>query len=320
MAYNLHDYAQVEKSPLRAGIIDVFRRESVLMNELSFENSDTLSIQLTRTKGLPTVGWRKIGGTFSESKATFEPVQERVFDCGGFIDVDKLLVEAASIVNQRAIQTDAFITALAYQFQDYFINGDPTVEPDGFTGLKYRIMTWETGQHVNATSGLDISPDATGLAANQLRFITYVNQLIHKCDGHSCDMLLMNSSAYLALQAALTGSGLLSTTEDNYARKIPTWGVGGPKIIDVGVKADQSTDIITDLEDEDGVGSGPATSIYAVKMGDKFVKGFQLYGIDAKDIGLLESGVAYRTVVDWPLGIYHVNPRSFARLSGIIAA
>jgi hypothetical protein len=174
--------------------------------------------------------------------------------------------------------------------------------------------------NVEAGAGLDVSMDATGLAANQLKLISYVNQLIHKCDGHGCDMLLMNTSMYLALMSALTGSGLLSSTEDNYARKIPTWGVGGPKIIDVGVKADQSTNIILDTEDEDGVGTGPATSIYAVKLGDKFVKGFQLYGIDAKDIGLLESGVAYRTVVDWPLGIYHVNPRSFARLSGIIAA
>jgi len=37
-------------------------------------------------------------------------------------------------------------------------------------------------------------------------------------------------------------------------------------------------------------------------------------------VGLLESGAAYRTVVDWPIGIFAVNPRSFAQLSGVVAA
>jgi hypothetical protein len=120
----------------------------------------------------------------------------------------------------------------------------------------------------------------------------------------------------------LRQKGLYATTKDSFGRTIVTWGEGGPKIIDAGCKADQATNIITDVELTNGTAltGGTATSIYAVKLGDKFLKGFQLYSLEVDDIGKLESGIAFRTVIDWPLGIYTVSPRSIARLSGLVAA
>lgn len=321
MAYTLADYARLAPSDLVKGIVDVFRRESVVMDLMRFENHDQLSITVLRNKTLPSVSFRKIGGSFSESKGTIEPVQENVFDMGGYIDVDKLLVKSKQMVDQRALQTDFFLTSIAYQFQDYFINGDPTADPDGFSGLFYRINKYHTAQSTNE-NGLDVSPDATGLAANQVKLIDSMQKLIHLVEGHKADAIFCNDTFLLRLMAALRGSGLLDTTQDNYGRWVNTYGANGPMLYDIGVKADQSTKIILDTETNDGTAKtgGGATSCYAVKFGEKFLMGFQLYSIDANDIGLLESGVAFRTVVDWPVGLYITHPRSIARLSGIIAA
>lgn len=320
MSYTLADYARLADSDLKRGVVDIFRRESFAMDVLDWEDSDTLSIQAIRTKDLPTVGFRRINEPFSPSKGTVEPIQERVFDMGAKVDVDKLLVKAKSIVDQRALQTDMFTTALAYNFNDYFINGQPTVDEDGFTGLWYRIKNYVTAQ-VIAAGGLDVSPDSATLAASFQTLLDHLQSLIHKLDGHKADALFMNSTMYLRLMSALRQLNMYASTKDTYNRTIVTYGEGGPKIYDIGPKADQETEIITDTE-HDTTGAltgGNSTSIYALRTGEKYLMGFQLYGIDVNDVGLLESGEAYRTVIDWPVGLYHVHPRAFARLHGVIA-
>lgn len=321
MAYTLKDYAQLADTDLKKGVIDVFRREAIVADQMSFENVDSLAVTVIRTKKLPTVAFRKIGNSFSESKGEFEPISENLFQMGGYIDVDKVLVKSKTTVDQRAKQTDMFLTSISYMFNDYFINGDPTVDVDGFTGLYYRIWKYHAAQEVNA-GGLDISPDATGLTANQITLIDYMQKLFHKCDGHKADVAYCNDTLLLRLCSALRASGYLDTTQDNYGRWVETYGPNGPKLYDIGPKADQTTSIIGDVENTGGepLTSGTATSCYAVKYGENFLQGMQLYSPDTVDIGLLETGVAYRTVVDWPVGLLITNPRSIARLSGVVAA
>lgn len=322
MAYTLQDFAQLAgDNDLKKGVIDVFRREAIVMDQMSFEDVSTLSVQIQRTKSLPSVTWRKIGGTWSDSKATFEPVSDNLYQMGGKIDIDKVLVKAQGPVDQRAVHTDAYLTAIAYEFNDKFINGSPLIDEDAIAGMFYRIQTYFSGQHINE-NGLDVSPDSAGLAAAQITLIDELQRLIHKCDGHKADVIYSNETFLLRLCAALRGSGLLDTTQDNYDRWIFTYGANGPKLYDIGPKADQSTFIITNTELNNGTAltGGGATSCYAVKYGEKYLMGMQLYSIDVQDMGLLEDGVNYRTVVDWPVGIYIVNPRSVARMSGVIAA
>ena len=103
---------------------------------------------------------------------------------------------------------------------------------------------------------------------------------------------------------------------------MPTFGEGGPKIVDIGVKKDQSTLIMPNTELADGTATTGATftSIYALKFGDPFLKGWQFDSVSAEDIGMLENGVSYRSIIDWGCGIYFYNPRSIARIYDIQAA
>lgn len=318
MPYTLADYARVQKDPLKAGVVDIFRRESFMMEYLKWQSIDTLATQTLRTKSLPTPQWRMLNSGWVHTQADLEPVEERLFELGGMIDVDRLLVEAASVINQRAYQTESFTTAVAYSFNETFIDGDPLVDPNTFAGLRYRIARLPTTQTILA-GGLDISPG--GLAADQVRLVDLINEGIHTLDGHKGDCILVNSNTYLRMLAAIRDSGFLATTQDSYARTIYTWGEGGPKILDLGVARDGESLIIGNAETEDGSGiTGDVhTSIYMVKLGEKYLSGIQLRDLEVRDMGLLEDGVTFRTVLDWPVGLHLVNPRSLVRIVGLIS-
>jgi hypothetical protein len=325
MAYTLAEASDLMTDPLKKGVIDIFRRESFIMDKLSWEDAGTLSVKVIRTKTLPTVYWRKIGGAWTEGKGQVEEVEERVFDMGGYFDVDKLLVKAKNyITDQRALQTDFYTTALACEFNNQIIVGNPITNEDTLVGLWWRLKNvLPSTQTITNSTGLDISPDAASLSANNDAFLDQLTALTFAIDGHKPDLLLMNDTCYIRLISALRTKGLLNQNQDQYGRMIPTYGPGGPEIWDMGVQADQATRIIGNVELADGTAltGGGSTSIYAARLAEeKYLMGFQEYALDVQDVGLLQTGIAFRTVVDWPIGITHWHPRAIARMVGIIAA
>ncbi len=165
MPYTLADYARLAgDNMLKSGVIDILRVESPMMDYIPFENWDALSLEVIRTAKLPTVGTRQINATFSESKGETDVVTEHIVDIGGYIDVDKLLVRAKSVVDQRALQTQMYTRAVALKFNTLFIKGNPTSNPDEFAGLRYRLINLLPASQTIAGGGLDVSPDASGLA------------------------------------------------------------------------------------------------------------------------------------------------------------
>ncbi len=323
--YTLADFERLAKSSLTQGVIRAWREESLIMDKLPWKKVSTLDVEIVRTKTLPTTTWMDIGDSLTQAKGDFEPVKERIHKFGAKIDLPKEYDMADSIVNQRAIQTEMISRSLALGFNDKFINGDPTSSSKEIIGLWYRLKNLlEAGQSIDAGagSGLDISPDASGLAANMNTFLYKLDSLIHAVEGHKADALLMNSTCFLRIQAILREQNLLAPSKDMFGRTIVTWGAGGPQLVDMGYKADQSTAIIGNVELATGAAltGGASTSIYAVRWGEPHMAGFYLYDITVDDVGLLEDRVNKRTTIDWTPGIYHVNPRSIARMYGIIAA
>lgn len=327
MAYTLADYARLAASPLKAGVMEIMRETSRLMDVLSWEDATSLDIEVIRTEALPTITSRKIGGTFTESKGRVGKITERIVNVGAYIDFDKVLLAAKTVYDQKALQTKMFTQAIALHFNNLFINGGPSSDYDDLTGLRYRLINdLPAANTITNSTGLDVSPDATSLATNQGILIEQLHALCNVV-GYGAggpSHLLMNNTMKMRLEAALRASGALKTTKDAYGRKFPTFGDGGPEIVDVGPTdpLDLTTRIIGNVELADGtaITGGASTSIYAIKVGEEFLNGFQLYAPDVQDIGRLESGLADRIVIDWPLGIYHVSPFAFGRMVGVIAA
>jgi hypothetical protein len=323
MSFTLADFSRLATQPLKKAVIDIFRRESFMLETLSFETPGTLNIEMLRTKTLPTITAREIGESYTESKGDTENLQERVAFLGGYIDIPKEYIKAKNqVVNQRALQTEMFVTSMAYKFNDMFINGNPITNDKEMVGLHYRFNNdLDSAQSIDA-GGIDISSDGGSLAAAQATLIDKIEELIHSVDGHKADVLLMNSTLYLRLLSALRALSYYASTKDTFGRSLATFGEGGAKIVDIGVKKDQSTLIMPNTELANGTATTGATftSIYALKTGDPYLKGWQFDNIDTVDMGLLENGVSYRTIIDWGVGMYFYNPRSVSRLYNIQAA
>lgn len=320
-AYSLADFESRAESNLVKGVIKTWRTQAPVMERLPWKQNPGLDLKMLRTKTLPTEAWVAIGETLPLMKGTTEPYTERVYKMGGKIDIPREYAIANSIVDERANQEEMALTAMAGGFNYSFIKGDPTADPESIVGLWYRLKNLlDSGQTVSG-GGYDISSD-TAQSGWEFGILDKLEELRDQCEGNDCDAFIMDITTKSRLEAAFRKSGLLANTVDQVGKRFMTYGQGGPLIIPMGWKNDQTTKIIGHVESDDGntLTGGDATTIYAIKFGEPFLSGFYLNDIRAEDKGELEDGANVRTVVDWTCGLYQIHPRAIARLVGIVAA
>ena len=321
--FTLLELSKIETDTLRKSVMDTLLMEASVMEMVPWETIGALATTIVRMGSLPSVGFRKINEGYTVGTAALEQVVESIALMGGYFDTDKAIARAKNtIASARAITQVMMTKAIAYKFNDKFINGDPETDPEEFKGLKERIEWLRSaaggtysGQYIDnaGTSGDGILLDS----AETLNFLNHLDQLMYSIKGHNPDYLLMNSTMLLALRSGLRKEKLLDTTKDSFDRIVDTYQ--NARLVDIGVKADQTTEIITNAETLEDAGSAESTSIYAVKFGiGEFLWGIQEYPLEVEDKGLLEDKPIYRTEMDWPLGLALADPYAIARLYAII--
>lgn len=325
----LWDYA-TDPNDLVAGVAKVLREDSKFMDAMTFEPIASLGVKVTREGTMPNVSWRRAGANHGSVKAGKPTeIQEQAYSIGNEVDVDKVYMmdKSPRLYNPMTYQTDMVVRGIARAFTNVVINGLPTDE-DNPVGLYWRIMNdLGADQRLSAGgSGLDISGDATSLAQNIQTFIDLLDQLLISVNGSleaggSGVLLLANDTLISRLNSAFRQSGLLATTQDALGRKWLEYK--GARIIDMGRKYDDTTRIIGNVELTNGTAltGGTATSLYAVKLGKEYFTAWQMYGLDVSEPTLDPvHKVTYTSVIDWVIGLALSNPRSAARLYGLIAA
>lgn len=321
MAWTLADFSQIETDPLRKSVIDIYLMESDVMQIVPWETIGALTTSVVRYSQLPSFGYRKINAAYSESTGKFEQKAENISLGGLYIDTDKAIARAKnSIADARAIQQNMAMKSAAYQFNWKYIAGNPSTDPEEFKGLRLRIDDVYAEGFTNQKFACNsTSVGILNSSTTRFNFIQDLDKLIYAIAAHSPDMLLMNQKMLLATRSCLIREKLLSYNQDMFGRTIDMYGA--VRLVDIGVRADQTTEIILNTETTAGVPSGgtECTSIYAVKhgIGDMFW-GIQEYDMEVEDLGLLKTSPVYRTMVDWPHGLADVNPRAFARMYGIV--
>ena len=322
--FTLADLSQIEIEPLRKGVIDVFLMESDVMQILPWETIDALATTVVRMGSLPSVGFRKINEGYASGKGAFLSRVENISLMGGYFDTDKAIARAKNtIADARAITQVMQAKALAYKFNDKFINGDPQTDPEEFKGIEQRVEDLNTegftGQLVELGGTTGAARDAGILydTTNRHNFLNKLDELLYTIKGHKPDFLLMNSKVLLAIRSLLRQEKLLDSTKDMFDRVVDVYQ--GVRMQDIGVKADQTTEILPLTEDRDSsFTSDTSTSIYAIKIGiGEFLWGIQEYPLEVEDKGLLEDKPIYRTEADWPLGLAHADPYCLGRLYNI---
>jgi len=325
MSWTLAELSKIETDVLRKSVVDALLMESNLLELCPWETIGQLSTGIIKVQNLPSVGFRKINAGYTESTGHFEHAVENIALMGVDIDTDIAIARAKNtIADARAIQQAMSLRAMAFAFNDKFINGDPTTAPADaleYKGLRKRVDDISDEGYTNQKILTSVTA-STGIlnSSNESHnFLNDLDKLIYAISGHKPDFLLMNMKMLLALRSVLRKEKLLDNTRDMFDRVVDVYQ--GCRLIDIGVKADQSTEVITSTETVAGVDAAADehTSIYAVKFGvGEMTWGIQEYPLEVRDLGELEDKPVFRTRVDFPLGLATINPRSLARLYGVI--
>jgi hypothetical protein len=316
----LNDYFKQSTDPMQKGLLADMLRFSDLMKIVPIDSVSALRVSATRWQTLPTVGFRKYGGGYTESTGTTEPFTETLALLGGDIKFDRLANIGSFIEDPIVTQMNMKAKAMALSFNWHLINGDHAVDPDSFEGLKKRVA----GMPARQTIYLDSNGNGTGVTlkvlaseANEQLFLDGLAKIKNRVDGASA--LLGNEQSYESLGQVLRRMKI-STQIADYLGK--TWdSYGNVPLVDVGLMGDKSTEIITNTETIGGVAD--SSSIYAVRFDtDDGVRVIDLAGAGGPKVydplngGEMESGPQKLRRIDWPVGLFQKSQYTIARLTG----
>ena len=325
---SLADYALLSNSPLVRAVTYSLIESGNIMQDVPLINKKSLTAAGVRFEGnLPTVNWSQLNAEGVTTKGTPTSYQEQVYLVRNYIDVDKMYVmDENAIVDPRSAQVGAYMKSLTYDMNYKFISNDHvTGDANAPVGLKFRINNGGTfgvrPENKIDGGGVDLA-QASATQATANKFLELLDQLLWSVGSPEGTgvTLYMNEvmKRRFAFVIRLMGtSGGFSITQDQFGRDIQMYK--GAVIRDIGYKQDQSTRIITVTELATGAADtgGTYTSIYAVNYSTDYFFGWQFDDINVQDLGLLNNGVIYRTLIDWAVGFMNGSTRSIARLYDI---
>jgi len=326
MAYTLAQLAKLETDPMKKGVIMNILRDARVMEFMPWENVTALESLALRYRTLPTGGaFRKIGGSYTEATdGDVEKVWESVYPFGGELKFDKIFdLVKNTIIDPKIQQTQMRLKSMALDFNNYLINGDHATNADGFEGLKKRVAGMPSRQSL--AIGDSDSLDVTASVANARKFLDNWNKAWYRCNSGEVGAIFMNEEVMLGFGQALvfvnmSAGNLLDVTKDSFEREIITYK--GAPMIDMGLKTDQSTEIIT-LTETALDAAADATSVYFASLGgSEGLTGIQLNAFEFYDINggqELETAPATAKRLDWVVGLAGFSSYHLTRLSNLKA-
>lgn len=315
---SLIDYAKQSKDPLQKGFILDLLRYSDLLNVVPFETVDGLQVSGLRWQTLPAAAFRRIGNGYTESTGTTEEILETLVALGGDVKVDKFLTGNANVIEDPlSTQMRMKAKAVAFAFNNAFINGDQAVDADSFEGLKKRVSNMPARMTIDLSPGAGDSLKVLADAASEHKFVDAIHQAVKYVDG--ANAIFCNETVYLGLGQVARRLNLYQAITDALGRQWET--IGGVRFVDVGLKSDKSTEIITNTEDP-GDGGNDSTSMYFVRMDDDDgLHGIQLAGhsievYDPLSGGEMEAGPQLLRRIDWGVGLFNLSQYVICRVKG----
>ncbi len=314
MAVTLAQAAVLSSNTLARGVMETFVIESPVFDRIPLMQIEGNAYAYNQEATLPGVAFRSVNEAYTESTGTFVQKSESLSILGGDADVDRFIVQTrGNLQDQRAAQTRAKVKSAAYKFQDTFINGDVTVDPKGFDGLKKRL----TGAQV-ISSGTNGAPVVGNGGSDSLTFLDNLDALFGAVAGGP-DVAYANRAVISRILAAgRRVGGAAMVTSDLTGKREVQWN--GVPIVDIGTTAAGSL-IIPQTEVQGS--SSVASSIYAVKFGndesDQAVTGLTNGGVQAYDLGEVSDKPVYRTRLEFYCGLATFGGQAAARLTGVLA-
>lgn len=123
-------------------VIDEFRRGSLLLDKLVFDNAvspgtggSTLTYGYTKLKTPSTAGFRAINGTYTNNEAKREKASADLKIFGGNFKIDRVLINTSGAVDELDFQMKEKIKGAINLFHNTVINGNEDANSEEFNGL-----------------------------------------------------------------------------------------------------------------------------------------------------------------------------------------
>lgn len=251
-------------------VIDEFRRDSMLLDELTFDDvisptgGSNLVYGYQRLETPSTAGTRQINAeyTANEAKRTKQTASPVIL--GGAFTIDRVIANTSGAINELDFQIKQKTKAGANYFHNLVINGTSAATGDGyvtntFDGLK-KILS---GKSTEMATDIDISTSAL-LDSNYNAFLDELDTFIALMAAKP-DILLMNTKMMTKVRSAARRAGYYDRTKDDFGRPVETYN--GIKLMDCGqyYNGTKTLDVV-DITTPSASACG-TTSIYGVKLG-----------------------------------------------------
>lgn len=324
MALTLAESAKLSNDTLARGVLETFVQTSPILDRIPFMEIEGNAYAYNEEATLPGVAFRNVNEAYTESTGTVNQKSEKLVILGGDADVDRFIQQTRSNINdQRAEQTSLKVKAISYKFQETFFNGDTAVDTKSFDGLKKRL----TGAQVidGGAKGLPIVGESnTDIHA----FLDKLDELLAAVPGINGQNGAIYASAPIIrrIGSALRHVSLDTVLmEDIAGKRAIQWN--GIPILEAGQTAAgaqilAANETITPDSGQSEAAVNNTSSIYAVKFGssegDQGVTGLTNGGVQVEDLGQLQDKPAYRTRIEFYVGLGVFSGKAAARLKGVL--
>lgn len=243
-------------------IIDEFRRNSFLLDQLTFDNAvspgtggSTLTYGYVKLKTPSTAEFRAINGTYSNVEAKREQKSANLKIFGGNFKIDRVLINTAGAVDELNFQMQEKIKGATNLFHNAVINGNSSNNANEFDGLAKLLA----GSSTEITESVDLST-SSNMDSNYKAFLDIVDEFISQFETKP-DMLLMNSKMKTKMKGIARRAGYYTRSEDAFGRAVDEYD--GIPMVDLGVFFNGSTSV--DIIPVNGVTG--TTVIYGICLG-----------------------------------------------------
>lgn len=241
-------------------VIDIFRRESFILQSLLFDNAvspgtggSTMTYGYTQLLTPSMAAGRKLNEEYTPGEAIKEKKTAEVKIFGGSFEVDRVLEDTAA-KSEINFQLEEKSKATVNKFHNDFINGDSTVKETDFDGLDKLVTGTET--EFTPTVPVDLSTPEK-IKSNATAFRLMLDKWLAKLEGKPT-MLLMNETMLAVMNSVAAELGFYTRSKDAFGQDVDNYK--GIPMKDMGkyYNGTKSVDVIETLNGE--------TSIYAVTL------------------------------------------------------
>jgi hypothetical protein len=335
-ALTLADHAALSNDPLVKEITKSLHQTWNALKDIPLFTSPSLKQVGMRylNQGIPAPNWTGVNSEPVAVKGKPKSYEESLYLVRNKILVDHVLLDQpTNIIDPIEAQVQIFLEGFAYDFNDKFINNDPSSVSAGntadcFPGLAYRM---------NNTSDYDIPTEMdlaltggsadlyTNTSTTGNNFIFKLQEMLDNMNAPDGDgvVLYMNEATKRRIELNIRVMGIgagFDMTQDNYQRPVEKYK--NATVRTVGRKSDGTTHIIPDNLNNGVAGdAGKCSHIYAVRYGTGYVQGWQSGPFKPQYLGLSkENGIMHNVVFDWGVGLWVPHVRAIARMKVRVSA